>query len=253
VVGETNTLSIEFVRDLLSKYRSDTAGSFRDFELALARAHEIYDTADAELRLRTFRTPHPSNYGNDVRLSMLGILEEEIAYLKAIRVAYAYKLHELAAGISEGLYERKFRIAVLSCRTLYEEAAAAKYYCDQAESSLAHLVSTPPSTFRLSRLKKMATANHAQFAELLDKVSSPAKVLKRWFHVRKVDWSKPDFLEDYKLDEKDQLYPGFFLSAFKTIRWRENVPARPVSSKSTLRAAIEKKMPKPIARALKAS
>lgn len=134
---DTSSLPIELIRDYLSKYEGETAGDFRAFEAALARANVIYDNTLPEVRLRTFRDTHPHRYGDNVRDSLFGILEEEATYLDAICATYGLKLKELATGISEGIGNNKrFRLAVLSCRTLYEEAAAAKYYGDKAEAAI---------------------------------------------------------------------------------------------------------------------
>lgn len=57
------------------------------------------------------------------------------------------------------------------------------------------------------------------------KVSLPGQVLKKWYHVRKIDWRKPNVYENYKLDDKNSLFPGFPLSSFKSLKWREQIPA----------------------------
>jgi hypothetical protein len=179
----------------------------------------------AELRLRIFRNMHPANYGDDVRTALFGIVDEEVALLDAIGVTCSYKLRELATGVWEGFSPQHFRSAVFSCRALYEEASAAKYYGDQAESAIKHLLSTPPSAYRLKRLNELRTTNREQLKGLFNNTFSPGKILKRWYSVRKIDWRNPDYYRDHKLNEKDPLYPGFFLSAFKTIKWQHEIPA----------------------------
>ncbi|TYO65462.1 hypothetical protein FXV83_16130 [Bradyrhizobium hipponense] len=213
------------VQDYIREQTSQTTATFSAFEAAVTRAHELYDSMPAELRLRIFKNMHPANYGDDIRTSLFGIIDEEVSLLDAIGVTYGHKLRELVTGVWEGFSPQHFRSAVLSCRTLYEEAAAAKYYGDQAESAIKHLLSTPPSAYRLERMKKLRATNTERLKVLLNDTSSPAKILKTWYAVRKIDWQKPDYFNDHKLDKKDPLYPGFFLSAFKTLKWQHEIPA----------------------------
>jgi hypothetical protein len=213
------------VQDFIRENKSQTAANFSAFESAITRAHELYDSMPAELHLRIFREMHPANYGDDIRTSLLGTIDEEVSLLDAIRVTCGYKLHELTTGVWEGFSPLHFRGAVISCRALYEDAAAAKYYGDQAESAINCLLSTPPSAYRSERLTKLVKTNREQFKVLLSNTSSPGKILKRWYSVRKIDWQKADYFRDHKLNEKDPLYPGFFLSAFKTLKWQYEIPA----------------------------
>jgi hypothetical protein len=213
------------VQDFIRERTSQTKASFSAFESAVTRAHELYDSMPAEVRLRVFRNMHPANYGDDVRTVLFGIVDEEVSLLDAIRVTCGHKIRELTTGVWEGFSPQRFRSAVLSCRALYEEAAAAKYYGDQAESAIKHLLSTPPSAYRLERLKKLMTTNRERLKVLFNNTSSPGEILKRWYSVRKIDWQKPDYFSDHKLDEKHPLYPGFFLSAFKTLKWQHGIRA----------------------------
>lgn len=216
---------LEQVRAFLRQQSTQTSAPFAEFETAISRAKEIFDAMPAEIRHHAFRSVRPTNYGEDLRAALFGIIDEELNFLETIRVTYGHKINELAAGICEGFSPQRFRIAVLSCRALYEEAAAAKYYGDQATAAVADLVSTPPTAFRLQRLKNTANSNREGFKGLLERTSSPGKVLKRWYGVRKIDWRKADYFKDHKLDEKDPLFPGFFLSALKTIKWQNDIPA----------------------------
>jgi hypothetical protein len=213
---------MDAVRESLARYKSRTAAELNDFESAIARVNVIYDSLPEEGTLHSFREPRPEYYGADIHASFLGMLEEHVSYLHAIRLTCGYKLHELASSISEGIVSQRFRIAVVACRALYEEAAATKYYCYQIGEAIKSLLTTPPTTFRLGRLQRLAKP---EFKVLLDRVSLPGKVLKKWYHVRKIDWRKPDVYEKYKLDEREELYPGFFLSAFKTVRWCDGILA----------------------------
>jgi hypothetical protein len=197
------------VQDFIRDRTSQTAANFSAFESAVTRAHELYDSTPAELRLRIFRNVHPANYGDDVRTALFGIVDEEVSLLDAIGVTCAHKLRELATGVWEAFSPQHFRSAVLLCRALYEDAAAAKYYGDQAESAIKQLLSTPPSAYRLERLNKLRTTNPERFKVLLNNTSSPGKILKRWYSVRKIDWQKTDYFRNHKLDERDPLYPGF--------------------------------------------
>jgi hypothetical protein len=215
---------LRLIRDLLPKYQSKTAADFEAFESALIRANEIYNNTPAEVTLRAFLRMDPENYGEDIRSSLFGLVGEEISYLDAIRTVCGLKLNELVAGILEGFKHQRFRISVLSCRTLFEEAAAAKYYCDKATMAVSALLQIPPSTFRLSRLQRMAN-DHERSKTLFETISLPNTILKKWYHVRKIDWRKTDFFQDYKLDQANELYPGFFLSALKTLKWQNGIPS----------------------------
>src|SRR5882762_5879976 len=113
-------LSYEAIRSALASYASPTASNLAEFEAALLRATDIYSGLPAEVTLRSSRRNHPSDYGNDLRTSMFGVLEEQISYLEVVKVTCGHKLFELAQAISEGFSLRRFRLAVLSTRALYE-------------------------------------------------------------------------------------------------------------------------------------
>jgi hypothetical protein len=101
-MNQTISAHLESVRDCLPRYGSKTAADFRAFEAALARANAIYNEMPAEVVLHGFTRIEPDNYGEDLRHSLLGVIEEERSYLQAIRTIYGYKLNEMAAGILEG-------------------------------------------------------------------------------------------------------------------------------------------------------
>jgi hypothetical protein len=211
------------VQDYIREHTSKTTANFSAFEAAVTRAHELYDSMPAELRLRIFRDMK-DNYRGDLRTHLFGIIDEEVSLLEAIRVTCGHKLHELVTGIWEGFSPQRFRGAVLSCRALYEEAASAKYYGDQAESAIKHLLLTPPTTYRSKRLEqKLRATNTEQLKVLLNDTLSPDKILRQWYCKRKIDFRKP--FDDHELDKKDALYPGFFLRAFKTLKWQDEIPA----------------------------
>lgn len=216
---------LRLVQEFIRERTSPTTADFSAFESAVTRAYKLYDSVPAELHLRIFRNMHPSNYGDDIRTALFGIVDEQLTLLDAIGITCSYKLRELATGVWEGFHPQNFRSAILSCRTLYEEAAAAKYYGDQVESAIKHLLLTPPSAYRLGRLNKLRATDPEQFASFLENTWSPGKILKKWYSVRKIDWRKPDYFTNHKLDKTDPLYPGFFLSSFKTLKWQQEIPA----------------------------
>lgn len=215
------SIQLEQVYSRLAKYRSPTVGDFEQFMSAIRRANEIYDAMPDEIELRIFRAVLPRYYGTDQRTSALGLVDEAIQILGALRVICGYKLHDLTMGISEGFSRQQFRTAVLCCRALYEEAATAKYYCDQVMSAIEVILQIPPSSFRADRLSRLAKERE-KFKSFLDKISLPGKVLRKWHGVRK---TKYNVFEDFKLDEKDPLYPGFSLSSFRTLKWQGKIPA----------------------------
>lgn len=216
---------LQRVGDFLEVQKSQTTANFLEFESAVIRAKDIYESMPAELRFRIFRQTRGRNYGDDPRTALFGIMDEAASLLEALRVTCGYKLCELATGIWEGFSPQRSRMAVLSCRTLYEDAAAAKYYGDQAEAAINDLVSSPPTAYRLQRLSKLLATKAEESKALLEKTSAPGKILKKWYSVRKMDWSKPDYFVNHKLDERDPLYPRLFKSAFKSLRWQHDIPA----------------------------
>jgi hypothetical protein len=209
----------------LVKYKSPTAGDFNLFMSALSRANEIYDAMPDQVEMRIKRAVVPRYYGKDQRESAFGLVKEAIVILDAIRVVSGYKLRDLCLGISEGFTRRQFRNAVLCCRALYEEAATAKYYCDQLTPAAQAVSLVAPSTFRVDRLRQLARDQPEKFKSFFETLSLPWTILKKWHGVREIDWRKPNFLDDHKLDKKDPLYPGFALSALKEVRWQEKIPA----------------------------
>jgi hypothetical protein len=83
------------------------------------------------------------------------------------------------------------------------------------------ILKIPPSAFRADRLRQLIKQRE-EFKVFLNRISLPGTILKKWHGVRK---TKMEVFHDFKLDEKDSLYPGFSLSSFRTLKWREKIPA----------------------------
>lgn len=215
----------DHVRTLLSSHPPSFGGSYDAFEPALQRALLIYDDVPDEISYEFVLTMNPSDFGNEIRGSIAGLIAEQAAYYRLIAGTYGHKLRDLVSGIVDGLNGRRFRTAAVCCRTLYEEAAAATYYRGRAATHVAAWLSVPPSTYRLKRLQKAASKESDKFTNRLRLIIAGNKELRKWYHARKIDWQNSDPYRNFKRDEKHGLYPGFYLSAFKSLEWEVAKPA----------------------------
>jgi hypothetical protein len=206
----------------LDSHLNTISGSYSDFENQLRRAWTIYDELPDERVYRIALGMEPWDYGKDIRDSVIGLLEEQIKYLDLISATYGHKLFELSLGIVDGLNLQRLRIAVISCRTLYEEAAAATYHWAKVREHIQKVLAIPPSAFRLKRLQKLA-GKKEQFEARIKTILDANSSLRKWHHMRKIDVRKPD---DHKLPDTDPLFPDFFLSSFKKTMWEGGKPAR---------------------------
>jgi hypothetical protein len=209
----------EHVRSLLNSHVNTISGSYDDFENQLRRAQAIYDGLPPERIYRIAIDMKPWDYGKDIRESVIGLLEEQIEYLDLINITYGHKLFELSLGIADGLNLQRFRIAVVSCRTLYEEAAAATHHWLKVRERIREVVAVPPSAFRLKRLEKLTKE---EVVARIKTILNANSLLRKWHHMSKIDVQKPD---DHKLPKTHALFPDFFLSSFKTTVWEGRKPA----------------------------
>lgn len=209
----------EEVREHLIALSEIDGISYEEFDGCLQKASNIYNKLPRQFMHRFNRTLDPTALGVDIRQSFLGLLDEQVTFLGAISLTTGLKLGELAMGISDGLNRQRFRIAVMCSRAMYEEAACFKYYWEMASPLIGSMLSTPPSSFRLNRLRKLSTEPDA-FDKLLTKIAGVNKILRKWHFARKVDISSPESLfPDHKLDKRHPLYQQFTLSALKTTEW----------------------------------
>jgi hypothetical protein len=138
------------------------------------------------------------------------MLDEQVASLGAIILTTGLKLGELAMGISDGLNRRRFRIVVMCARAMYEEAACFKYYWEKASPLIESMLSAPPSTFRLNRLRKLSPESGKK---LLSKVLGVNDTLRTWQFATRVNMSSPEATwRDHKLDKR---HPGFQQSSLR--------------------------------------
>jgi hypothetical protein len=196
---------------------------YEEFDGCLQKASNIYNKLPRQLMHRYTRTPNdPIAFGEDPRQRFLGLLDEQVTLLGVITLTTGLKLGELAMGILDGLNRRRFRIAVMCPRAMYEEAACFKYYWKKASPLIGSMLSTPPSTFRLNRLRKLSMEPDALKKLFINKVIGVNAILRQWQFARRVDLSSPEALyRDHKLDKRHPVYQQSTLSALKTTEWEK--------------------------------
>jgi len=102
---------------------------------------------------------------------------------------------------------------------MYEEAACFKYYWEKASPLIESMLSTPASTFRLTRLHKLSMETDAA-KKLFIKVTDVNEILRRWYRAIRVDVSSPEATwRDHKLNKRHPQYQQSTLSALKTTEW----------------------------------
>jgi hypothetical protein len=203
----------------LLKQPQTLGGDYSAFESSSENATKVCANLPDEMVHRFSLSLHPAQLGTDVRDSFIGLMGDQAGFIDSISFITALKLSELACGIAEALNHAQFRIAVMCCRALYEEAAAARLYLGEVRAALEALRVVPASTFRLRRLKSMAANRRDEFASLLKTVSAANASLRKWHSATKIDIGKPDFFDNYKLAADDPLYQKFTLRGLKEIKW----------------------------------